>query len=85
MRLSGWTAKQMNLQQKEGLAAIRNAGAQLLAFERTVTEIRGILRVYQDKLATNEGRLSLFPTSMTAHMIGERYSPTEVKIIALEE
>jgi hypothetical protein len=69
---------------KEGLAAIRNAGAQLLAFERTVTEIRGILRVYEDKLATNEGRLSLFPTSMTAHMIGERYSPTEVKIIALE-
>ena len=69
---------------KEGMAAIRNAGAQTLAFERTVVEIRGILRVYEDKLGTNEGRLSLFPTSMTSYMIANRYTPADVKVIALE-
>ncbi len=69
---------------KEGLAAIRNAGAQTLAFEGTVTEIRGILHVYEEKLATNEGRLSLFPTSMTSHMIANRFTPADVRVIALE-
>ena len=69
---------------KEGLAAIRNAGAQTLAFEGTVTEIRGILHVYEEKLATNDGRLSLFPTSMTSYMIANRYTPADVRVIALE-
>lgn len=69
---------------KEGLAAIRNAGAQTAAFERTVTEIRGILRVYEDKLSTNKGRLELFPTMMTSHMIAKRYSAADVKVMALE-
>jgi hypothetical protein len=69
---------------KEGLAAIRNAGAQTSAFEGTVTEIRGILHVYEEKLGTNDGRLSLFPTSMTSHMIANRYTPADVRVIALE-
>lgn len=69
---------------KEGLAAIRNAGAQTVAFERTIVEIRGILRVYEDKLGTTEGRLSLFPNSMTSYMIANRLSPADVKVIAME-
>lgn len=69
---------------KEGIEAIRNAGAQLGAFERTIVEMRGILHVYEDRLGSNRGRLSLFPTSMTSHMIAKRYTPTDVQIIALE-
>jgi hypothetical protein len=69
---------------KEGLAALRNAGAQTTAFERTVAEIRGILRVYEEKIGTNEGRLSLFPNSMTTYLIAKRCTPADVKVIALE-
>ena len=65
---------------KEGLAAIRNAGAQTVAFERTIEEIRGILHIYEEKLATNQGRLELYPGSMTSYIISRQLTSAGVKV-----
>jgi predicted transcriptional regulator len=66
----------------ESLTALRQAGARTLTFSKTVEEIRRILNVYQEKLGTVEGRLSLFATALTSHFLQEHTSPSDIKIIS---
>lgn len=67
---------------KEGLALLREAGARTVAFDRTVDEMRGILAVFEDRLKTTAGRLSLRPTSLAHHVLTTRLSPADIRVIS---
>ena len=63
----------------EGLRAIRAAGAQLCAFERTVDEVNNILRVYETKLGFTAGTKSLRGTPLTYHFLDKRATPSDIR------
>lgn len=64
---------------REGLDAVRAAGAQLYAFERTVDEIDSILRVYEAKLGSTAGARSLRGTPLTFHFFRIRATPADIR------
>ena len=66
----------------EGLSLLREAGAVTVAFDRTIGEVRRILAVYEDHLATAAGRLQLYPTEMTHFILTSKLPPSEVRNIS---
>jgi hypothetical protein len=67
---------------KEGLALLREAGARTVAFRKTLEEMHHILAVYEERLGTTAGRLSLYPTALTQHVLTARLSPADVRLIS---
>jgi len=67
---------------KEGLALLREAGARTVAFRATLDEMRNILALYEERLATTAGRLSLYPTALTQHVVTARLSPADIRVIS---
>lgn len=67
---------------KEGLALLREAGGRTIAFRRTLEEMRQILAVYEERLGTTSGRLSLYPTALTHYVLTARLSPADVRVIS---
>lgn len=67
---------------RDFLASLRDVGAITVAFDRTIHEMRRILAVYEDRLATAQGRLSLYPTPLTQYFLTQRASPSDVKTIS---
>jgi hypothetical protein len=67
---------------KEGLTLLREAGARTVAFSRTIDELRQILAVYEQKLGTSSGRLSLHPTALTHHVLTTRMSPADMRVLS---
>ncbi len=68
----------------ESLNLIRAAGARLCTFERTVNEVETILRVYEYRLASQEGVRSLHATPLTYHFLSVKATPADIRqIIAL--
>lgn len=66
----------------EGLHLLREAGARTVAFDRTVAEMRRILAVYERHLATAEGRLRLFQTDLTRHVLTAKMTPADIHVIS---
>ena len=71
-----------SLAANEGIAMLREAGARTIVFEATVYEMRGILTVYEERVATTEGRLSLRPTPLSHHVLTSRLSSADLRIIS---
>lgn len=67
---------------KEGLSLVRDAGGRTLAFTRTIDEMRRILSVYEVKLQTTEGRMSLLPTALTHYILSTRQTPSDIRMIS---
>lgn len=67
---------------KEGLTLLRQAGARTIAFNRTLQEMRQILAIYEDRVRTTTGRLSLYPTALTHHILTERLSAADIRLIS---
>jgi hypothetical protein len=67
---------------KEGLALLREAGARTITFRRTLEEMRRILTVYEERLGSTEGRLGLYPTALTQHVLTARLSPADIRLIS---
>jgi hypothetical protein len=67
---------------KEALALLRAAGARTIAFSRTLDEMRRILSLYEERLATTSGRLSLHPTPLTQYFLSARLSPADIRVIS---
>ena len=67
----------------EALTLIRAAGARLYAFERTVNEVEGILKVYEKNLGSSSGIKSLRPSPLTRHFLGTRATPADIRQEAL--
>jgi hypothetical protein len=71
---------------REALDLLRDTGAELAAFDKTVMEIRRILRVYEDRLATADGITSLYPTDVTRYVLTHHLTPSDIReIISLLE
>ena len=67
---------------KEGLALLRQAGARTIAFRATLDEMRNILALYEERLGTTAGRLSLYPTALTQQVLTARSSPADMRLIS---
>lgn|SRR5882724_4289545 len=67
---------------RETLQLLRNTGVQCLAFDKTVFECRGVLRVYENKLGTTQGAKELWPTPMTRYFLIEHYGPADMRQMA---
>ena len=63
----------------EALNLIHAAGARLKAFDRTVNEVEGILRVYERKLGSSASSKSLHSTPLTHHFLGIRATPSDIR------
>ena len=66
----------------EGIAMLRESGARSIAFRPTVHEMRGILAVYEQRVATTEGRLGLRPGPLSHHVLTSRLSPADLRVIS---
>ncbi|HVA61577.1 MAG TPA: hypothetical protein VNG13_13735 [Mycobacteriales bacterium] len=66
----------------ELIALLRDTGAILNLFTTTVREMRAILSVYEDKLATAKGRAELYATPMTRHFLTTGQSPSDIRVQA---
>lgn len=64
---------------RETIDLLQASGVRCIVFDKTVQEIHRILRVYEDRLATQRGRRSLRAYPMARHFITERYSPSDVQ------
>jgi hypothetical protein len=67
---------------REGLSLFRDAGAVAVAFHRTLGEMRRILTVYENRVTTAEGRLSLYPTDLTRHVLTAKLSASDIRMIS---
>lgn len=75
----GLTGEAAGLAAREALDLLRDTGAELAVFDKTVMEIRRVLRVYEDHLATSEGIASLYRTSVTRYVLTRRLSPSDMR------
>jgi hypothetical protein len=78
----GMTGAASRLASSEGLRLLREAGATTVVFDRTLAEMRRILAVYEEHLATPNGRLSLYPTDLTRYMLTSQLTPADLRIIS---
>jgi hypothetical protein len=70
----------------ELLSLLRETGAVLDIFEPTIREMRRVLAVYEERVGTTEGRLSLRPTELTRFILSKRLTPSDIRTrIALLE
>jgi hypothetical protein len=63
----------------ETIRLLRNSGVACIVFDKTILEIRRILAMYAEKLASDVGRRSLWPLPMTRHFLTSRYAPSDVR------
>lgn len=64
---------------REILSLLKSAGVQCLAFDKTVHEVHGLLKIHETKMATTQGRKSLIPTPITRFFLTNRYSPSDLR------
>jgi hypothetical protein len=75
----GLTGEAAGLAAREALDLLRETGAELAVFDKTVMEIRRVLRVYEDHLATSEGIATLYRTSVARYVLTRRLSPSDMR------
>ncbi len=66
---------------QELLSLLRDSGASLEVFEPTIREMRRILAVYEDRIGTHEGRLSLYQTDLTRYFLTKHFTPSDIRAI----
>lgn len=64
---------------REFVSLLRDTGATTIAFGCTLDEIRSILSLYEDKLATAHGRLALYPNEVTQHVLASKLTPADMR------
>ena len=75
----GYEGKALATLARETLQLLKSASVQCLAFDKTVQEVRGILRVHEEKVGTTQGMRSLYPTAMARFLITHRYAPSDIR------
>jgi hypothetical protein len=75
----GYVGAAMRTLMRETIDVLKASGIQCLVFDKTVHEIKGILALYEARLATAQGRGSLRPMPMTRYFLTQRYSPSDVR------
>jgi hypothetical protein len=83
-RALGLEGEAEELATQQMLQMLRLAGAHLAVFENTIEEMKRVLVVCEERLATTAGRLSLYPTPLTRYLLKNKYGPADVRtVIAL--
>jgi hypothetical protein len=77
----GLKGEAAGLAAREGLDLLRDTGAELAVFDKTVMEIRRILRVYEDHLATSKGIETLYRNDVTRYVLTHRLKPSDIREI----
>jgi predicted transcriptional regulator len=75
----GYEGLAMQTLMRETLGLLSASGVQCLVFDTTVLEIKRILAMYEERLATAEGRAKLWPVAITRHFLSEHYSPSDIR------
>jgi hypothetical protein len=78
-RALGLTGHAAEVATLEFIQLLTDTGARLNVFEPTIREMRSILSLYEERLATAQGRESLRPTPLTRHLLTTRQSPSDVR------
>lgn len=67
----------------EFVSGFTKAGAKLRTFEQTVSEMKRILTVHEQRFSTAEGRATLRQTPMTRHLIETFKTPSDIRQLVL--
>ncbi len=78
-QILGYEGPAMQALMVETLAILKGVEVQCLVFEKTVGEIRRILKVYEYMLATTKGQQSLRPVPMARHFLTNKVAPSDVR------
>ncbi|MBC3920049.1 hypothetical protein H8L32_21455 [Undibacterium sp. CY18W] len=74
----GYEGDAANILMRETIDVLKTVGAECIVFDKTIEEIHRILAMYQEKLATQNGRSSLKQVPMARHFLTKRYTPGDV-------
>jgi len=75
----GYEGSGMQALVRETLQLLKESGADCIVLDKTILEIKRILSMYEDRLATAEGRNSLRTVPMARHFLTQRYSTSDVR------
>jgi hypothetical protein len=75
----GLEGEARELAAREGINLLRDTGARLAVFEKTLEEIRGILHVHERAFGSSTERRRLSPTDLTRFFLTNRYEPSDIK------
>jgi hypothetical protein len=78
----GYEGVAMRALLRDTIDVLKTDGVQCFVFDKTLDEIRRLLRMYEGKLRTAEGRKSLRAFPMARHFLTERYSPSDLRQMA---
>jgi len=67
---------------RETISVLRDTGAIPVVFDVTLAEMRRVLGMLEDHLATAEGRLTLRPTPVVRHVLSSGQKPSDLRIAA---
>lgn len=62
----------------ELISLLHKSGASVEAFESTIREMRRILAVYEGRISTPSGRLSLYPSEMTRYFLTGEFTSSDI-------
>lgn len=77
----GLEGEAAGLAARETVALLRETGAEVCVFDKTVMEIKRILWVYEEKLRSAQGIASLYPTELTRYVLTHKLKPSDISEI----
>jgi len=77
--LLGLTGQANATAARDGLDLLRSANARVGVFDKTLTEVKNILAVYENCLKTPQGRQQLRASALTTHLLVNKYAPSDVR------
>lgn len=81
LALNGLTGRANESAVSYGVTLLRDCGARIAVFHDTVEEANRILRLYEERMGSTDGRLSLWLTPLTQYMLQARLSPTDINVV----
>jgi hypothetical protein len=75
----GYEGESPKILVRETIDILQSSGVHCVVFDKTVQEIHGILRMYEQRLGTQKGRSSLRAYPMARHFLTQRYAPSDVQ------
>jgi hypothetical protein len=64
---------------RETVSLLTKSGVRCVVFDKSLGEMRRLLSMYQERLATTVGRASLRQSPMTRHLLTHYYSPSDIQ------
>ena len=78
LRALGLAGRSSQKASRELIELLKATHARLFVFERTIAEMKGILKFYQEKLGTTNGIAELRAGPITQHLLSDQYSPSDI-------